>query len=78
VSCYRRKEIAVVRGIDTKVVVLGHDMKHEKHWLWVVWPNTRRVTRVDPFDLIKLRVFEAAGGTSIPFPKPPRRIEGWE
>lgn len=77
-SCYKKKEIAIVRGIDTKVVVLGHDLNHSKHWLWVVWPHTRKVTRVDPFDLIKLRVFEANGGRALPMPKPRRRVEGWD
>jgi hypothetical protein len=78
VSCYRKKEIAVVRGIDTKVVVLGHDLKHDRHWLFVVWPNTRRVTRVDPFDLIKLKVWQANNGRTLRLEKPKRRVPEWD
>lgn len=77
-SCYRKKEVAVVRAIDTKVIVLGHDMKHAKHWLFVVWPNTRKITRVDPFDLIKLTVFEANNGRARRLQKPKRRAPEWD
>lgn len=77
-SCYKKKEIAVVRAIDTKVIVLGHDKHHDRNWLLVVWPNTRKITRVDPFDLIKLRVFEANNGRARRLEKPKRRAPEWD
>lgn len=76
-SCFKQKEVAIVRWIDTPVVVLGHDRHHDKNWLLVIWPQTRKITRVDPHDLIKKKEFLRRGGKILPFPKPPRRIEDW-